>query len=142
MAFFEDIGKKLTDVGQNVARQTKNFSDITQLNSSISDSEKRISQLFIQLGKEYYENHKDEENEVISEISRLYTQIFECREKIKQIKGVTKCESCGADVPLESAFCNSCGAKVNKHPSAELCKFCGEPMKSGDKFCTRCGNKQ
>ncbi len=34
MAFFEQIGKCLTDAGQNVAQQTKDFADVTKLNWS------------------------------------------------------------------------------------------------------------
>ena len=37
MAFFEQLGKRLTDAGQNVVQQTKNLADVTQLNSAISD---------------------------------------------------------------------------------------------------------
>ena len=42
MAFFEEIGKRLTNAGQNVAQQTKNLADVAQLNSAISDKEKKI----------------------------------------------------------------------------------------------------
>ena len=45
MAFFEQLGKRLTDTGQNVARQTKNLADVTQLNSAIADKEKRFPNL-------------------------------------------------------------------------------------------------
>lgn len=55
MAFFEEIGKRLTDAGQNVAKQTKNLADVTQLNSAISEREKKIAQLFSAIGQAYYE---------------------------------------------------------------------------------------
>ena len=47
MDFFEQLGKKLTDTGQNVARQTKNLADVTQLNNAISEREKKVSQLLL-----------------------------------------------------------------------------------------------
>lgn len=110
MAFFEQIGKRLTDVGQNVAQQTKDLADITKLNSEISNKEKKVSQLFLLIGQSYYERHKSddtaEEFEKIAEINALYVEILANREKVKQIKGVVKCENCGADVPLNAAFCN------------------------------------
>lgn len=46
MAFFEQIGKKITNAGQNVAQQTKNFTDVTQLNSAISEREKKYRSFF------------------------------------------------------------------------------------------------
>ena len=118
MAFFEQLGKRLTDAGQNVAQQTKNLADVTQLNSAISDREKKISQLYLNIGQLYYEKHKGdstaEHQEIIGEINALYAEIAQNREKIKQIKGVVKCSKCGADVPLNAAFCNACGTKIER----------------------------
>lgn len=106
--FFEQLGKRLTDAGQNVAQQTKNLADVTQLNSAISDKEKTISQFYLNIGQLYYEEYKDdlsaEYREIITKINTLYTEIAQNRERIKQIKGVVKCPKCGADVPLNFAF--------------------------------------
>ena len=116
MAFFEQLGKRLTDAGQNVAQQTKNLADVTQLNSAISDREKKISQLYLSIGQQYYESHKGdlsaEHRELINEINTLQAENEQNREKIKQIKGVVKCPHCGADVPLNAAFCSICGTKM------------------------------
>ena len=102
MAFFEQIGKHLSDAGQNVAQQTKKLADVTQLNSTISEKQKKISQLFLAIGQSYYERHKTEENpqeeaEKIAEINAIAAEIAEAREKIKRLKGVIKCEKCGAE---------------------------------------------
>lgn len=152
MAFFEQIGKRLTDAGQNVAQQTKDLADVTKLNTAISEKEKRVSQLLLRVGQSYYERHKDddaaEEPERIAEINALYAEIFASREKIKQIKGVVKCENCGADVPLHATFCNACGAKVTrvepaKKPVQEgcVCPHCQAIVEKGNLFCNYCGTK-
>lgn len=118
MAFFEQIGKRLTDAGQNVAQQTKDFADVTKLNNAISEKEKKISQIFLLIGQSYYERHKNDSNaeelDKISEVNSLYSDIFKNREQIKQIKGIAKCPKCGADLPLNAAFCNICGAKIQE----------------------------
>ena len=57
MAFFEQLGKRITDAGQGVAQQTKNFADITRLNSAVSDKERKIAQLYQSIGQSYYERH-------------------------------------------------------------------------------------
>ena len=44
MAFFEQLGKKITDAGQGVAQSGKNAMDVSRLNSLISDRKKQISQ--------------------------------------------------------------------------------------------------
>lgn len=152
MAFFEQIGKRLTDAGQNVAQQTKDLADVTKLNTAISEKEKKISQLFLLIGQLYYEGHKNdetaEERDKIAEVNSLYSKILSNREKIKQIKGVVKCEHCGADVPLNAAFCNSCGTKVKraetitKSPEESCqCPACHAIVEKGNLFCNYCGTK-
>lgn len=150
MAFLERIGKRLTDAGQNVAQQTKNFADVAQLNSTIADKEKKVSQLYLSIGQAYYEKHQNdtanEEQQKIDEINVLQAEIFQCREKIKQIKGVVKCPSCGADVPANAAFCNACGAKVERQepvpePAGRKCPVCQAIVEGGNAFCVNCGAK-
>jgi predicted amidophosphoribosyltransferase len=88
----------------------------------------------------------------MAEITALLAQIEESNEKIKQLKGVTKCENCGADVPVDAAFCNNCGTKVVKPVAApaveaasvsdqRLCPTCGQPVGKDNMFCNNCGAK-
>ena len=152
MTFFEQLGKRLTDAGQNVAQQTQNLADVTRFNNAISEKNKKISQLFLAMGQSYYERHKDdntaEEPERIAEINALYAELFENREKIKKIKGVVKCENCGADVPLSASFCNACGTKVNSVETTkkstkegQLCPACHAVVEKDNLFCNHCGAK-
>ena len=156
MDFFEQLGKKLTDTGQNVARQTKNLADVTQLNNAISEREKKVSQLLLSIGQAYYERHKNdsaaEELSLIEEVNSLQAEIAQNREKIKQIKGIVKCPNCGADVPFNAAFCSNCGAKavhdaVLPETSAEdagnvrYCPNCHAAVAKDDLFCNICGTK-
>lgn len=151
MAFFEEIGKRLTNAGQNVAQQTKNLADVAQLNSAISDKEKKISQLFLNIGQLYYQGHKNdpsaEHREIIGEIDTLYEEIAQNQEKIKQIKGVIKCPNCGASVPLNAAFCNACGTKITRETTSDvnesprICPACHAPVGANDSFCNNCGTK-
>lgn len=154
MAFFEQIGKKISDASQGATQQAKNFAEITRLNGTISEREKRISQIYTEIGQSYYEKHKDdsqaEELERITEINSLNAEILQCHEDIKQIKGITKCPSCGADVPINSAFCNACGAKILPATKIEdvsapkpvsLCPKCHKPVPVGNLFCNHCGAK-
>ena len=152
MAFFEQLGKRLTDAGQNVAQQTKNLADVTQLNGAISDKEKRISQLYLSIGQLYYEEHKGdlsaEHRDIIEEIDKLFAEIAQNRERIKQIKGVVKCPKCGADVPLNAAFCSACGEKIErdgdlgeKNVAQRYCPACHAAVNAEDTFCNNCGTK-
>lgn len=124
MAFLEQLGKRLSDAGQGAAQQAKNFTDVTRLNSAISDKEKKVTQLYASIGQAYYQRHRSdpdaEELQQIEAVNALFAEIAQCQEEIKQIKGVSKCPSCGADVPLNSAFCSACGAKFPRPPRRRL----------------------
>lgn len=84
----------------------------------------------------------------ITQINSLYAEIFANREKINQIKGITKCENCGADVPLNATFCSVCGTKVvcketvNERTGNERrCPACHAIAEDGSLFCKHCGTK-
>ena len=51
MAFFDDLGKKISSTSQNVKNKAKGFVDITGLKSQISDEEKKINKYYSNLGK-------------------------------------------------------------------------------------------
>ncbi|MCI9508549.1 MAG: zinc ribbon domain-containing protein [Angelakisella sp.] len=153
MAFFEQLGKKITDAGQGVAQQTKNFTEVTRLNGLISDKERQIGQLYADIGRDYYNAHRNdafpESSDAVREITGLLAEIVKYREEIKQIKGIAPCPACGGDVPVGSAFCPACGAKVpavqpvpqvapeNSRP----CPSCGASVPKENRFCISCGAK-
>ncbi len=152
MAFFEEIGKKLSSAGQGVAQSTKNFADVTRLNGVISEKEKRIAQLQAAIGEAYYNNHKDdpdaEEKQSIDEINTLKKEIQQHQDEIQQIRGVTKCPKCGADVAITAGFCNVCGTQMPRQTVAEpvgeegtVCPNCHKAVAKGSAFCTNCGTK-
>ncbi len=155
MDFFEKLGKRISDMGNSVAQNTKNFADTASLQKGISDNKKKIEQLYADIGKAYYENHKNEADaaqaDVMAEITALLAQIEENSEKIKQIKGVTKCANCGEDIAPDAMFCNNCGTKVVRETPAaapavpvsdqRLCPTCGQPVGKDNLFCNNCGTK-
>ena len=158
MDFFEKLGKRISDMGSAVAQNTKNFADTTSLQKTNSDNKKKIEQLYTAIGKAYYEAHKNEadaaEAATMAEITALLAQIDENNEKIKQMKGVTKCANCGEDIAPDAMFCNNCGTKVVRETPAaapvveaapaieqRLCPTCGQPVGKDNLFCNNCGAK-
>ncbi len=49
------------------------------------------------------------------------------------------CPKCGASLPTGSAFCNSCGSKIE---TQVFCRHCGQPLPAGSRFCNHCGKPQ
>lgn len=171
MAFFEQLGKKISSAGQGVAQQTKNFADVSKLNSAISEKERQVAQLYTQIGSQYYDRHKDDASSEFADLSnaitKLIAEIEQCRENIKIIKGVIKCPNCGAEIPSGTLFCTSCGTRIVQAaqpsqqvapqpnvqqpyvqqpvppaaPQQRICPNCGNAVADGNLFCNNCGNK-
>ncbi len=146
------LGKKLTGAGQNVAQQTKNITDVARLNNEITNKERAIAKLYAEIGRAYYDRHKDdpaaEELQMVSEVSKLCGEITRCKETIKQIKGIVKCPFCGSDVSAESVFCGVCGERIpsvsaplQEEQETKVCPNCHASVSGDSVFCVFCGTK-
>ena len=82
-----------------------------------------VEKQYAELGKAYYEKHKDEESaegeektpeqehfflitEALGEIERMRAEVF-------KLQGAVECPKCGAKMPQGAAFCSSCGTKMD-----------------------------
>ncbi len=116
MDFFDDLGKKLSQAGQSAVQKTKGMADIVKLSAAISEEEKKINNGYAEIGKLYVSLHGAEAE---PEFEELLKTIQDAEEKVKEyqsqlavIRGVSRCEKCGAEVPANSVFCNICGAAM------------------------------
>lgn len=148
MAFFDRLSKTVAEAGQKTIAKTKELADTSRLNMMISDEEKMINNQYLQIGKLYVSMHKDDFEEdfagMIGAIAESETKIRDYRKQIQDIRGVQRCEKCGAEVPNGAAFCSACGAVMPKAPEpapseTKKCEHCGAEVKEGMRFCTSCG---
>lgn len=104
MAFFDELGRKISNAGQ----KTKNMADAAKLNSMISDEERNINNLCFQIGKLYVSLHfsdcEADFKPYIEAISASQQRISEYREQAQVLRGIVKCEKCGAEVSVNSSF--------------------------------------
>lgn len=153
MAFFDELGKKLTQSSQDVVQKTKDTAEVLKLNNMIADAEKSIENLYSQLGKAYFELHADSSEDplssIINDIKLAQKTISDCQKEIQQIKGLCICTNCGANLEKEALFCSRCGTKV-EHPvetpatteeNVYHCKKCGVVVPEEYAFCINCGTK-
>ena len=148
MAFFDEMKHKVTQVGQSAAKSAKDFSEVTRLNSEISDAESRINQLYNRIGYEVYcaysANPLPEVKELIEQINGLHETIEDRRAQIQAINAASRCPNCGAKIRSDMAFCSNCGAHLvqpeqPKATASAFCSSCGAPLAAGAAFCTGCG---
>lgn len=148
MAFFDNLGKKASETTAKAMQKAKEMSDISKLNSMISDEEQKINNAYYQIGKLYATIHlhdyEEEFSGIIAAIGEAEGNVRSYRQQIQDIKGVVRCTQCGAEVRLGVAFCSSCGASIPEiHPvnadDLVRCESCGVMVKKGVRFCTTCG---
>jgi len=152
MAFFDELGKKITQTGQGAAKGAKNVAETMKVNGMISDEEKRINNAYLQIGKTYYENCGDNPDQLfaqlINDINDSKAKIAAYTEQLRQIKGVARCQKCGGEVPIDAPFCSSCGSPMKTAPTEApldsgglVCGNCGFVVPEGKAFCSNCGGK-
>ncbi len=136
MAFLDDLSKKLNMVSQEVASQTTAFAEQTRINAKISDEERQISAYFTQLGKTYFDDHKDDPIskyiDTINNIKDAMHRIEVYKADIRRAKGMVKCPNCGADVSKSVPYCSYCGSPLPKEACSESTGFKGGISGLGD----------
>ncbi|MBO4847757.1 MAG: zinc ribbon domain-containing protein [Clostridia bacterium] len=150
MAFFDELGKKISNAGQAAIQKTQDLANIAKLNGSITDEEKRINNSYLEIGKLYASLHEgDFEADfepMISAIKDAQGKIANFKKQIQEIKGLVECPNCGAEVSANVAFCSACGTPIPKPEPvveeavvANTCANCGAVLEDDARFCTACG---
>lgn len=148
MAFWDNFEKKATDATANVMSKVKGVSDITRLNSMVTEEENRIKDIYFKIGQTYVKLHGQDNDPgfsgLLNALKASQLKIEKYKQEIMDIKGVQKCERCGAEVQNGASFCMSCGApipKVQPQPmnTGRICKKCGAQVAPTARFCTSCG---
>ena len=145
MAFFDDLGKKLSQAGQTAIQKTKDMTDVARINGAIAEEEKKVNNTYFQIGKLYVAKYTAEHDAdfagMIAAIQDAEAKIRDYKQQVQDIKGVVRCEKCGAEVPRNTAFCSACGAQMTNMAQALIrCEGCGAMISKDLRFCTTCGN--
>ena len=150
MAFFDNLGAKLTQTGQKTMRKANDLADITRLNLRASELNRGIQELYTQLGGQYYALHGGAPEEALSELCQkidgINRELERIRAEINAIKQVKVCPACGGENPIDARFCCKCSAALPEpepgpepQPEGRCCPQCGAPAPEDTQFCTNCG---
>lgn len=116
MAFFDDLGKMITQTGQDAVNKTKEVAEVAKLNSNISSAKNRIDDLYRQIGQTFAERNADTTEEpyagLLAQIVEQKRMIADMQQEIGALKGFRSCPGCGAKVADGVAFCGRCGAQM------------------------------
>ena len=160
MAFWSDLGKKISDTTQSVVEKTKTSTDTLRLNGLISDEERNVQRIYAEIGKKYMELHGADGDPDFAGLMQEYqtskAKMEEYRSQIRRNKHLLICAGCGAEIPETVLYCTRCGAEnpVGKRLAeeqrqreeaeraareADLQAAAVPPTEPQPEFCARCG---
>ncbi|MDY3791129.1 MAG: zinc ribbon domain-containing protein [Oscillospiraceae bacterium] len=121
---FEKFVETLNNTGKAVSEKTKQGTDIVKANLKITTEERELNDLFLEIGKMYYENNRenpccDHMKELFDKVAEKEAAVEELKSKVRALKGVVICQNCGAEVGDDNAFCGKCGAKIERPEPVE-----------------------
>ena len=124
MAFWDKLSETVSSKSKEVADKAKEIAEVTSLTSKISTQESLIEKYYKEIGRFVYE-HKDEQcdnglEERFKLVDAAYEEIEKLKKDIRNIKGIKLCDSCGAEVASDAAFCPKCGTAVPEEIPQEV----------------------
>ena len=116
MDIFNKIGDTIRSTGKDVSQKAKDLSGIAKLKLDIKMKEDFVEKQYAQIGKKYFEDHKDDEIlefEEIQIIEEAIEAIKKMQLQILDLKGGKECPNCGAFSDEKAEFCSNCGEHLN-----------------------------
>ena len=145
MAFLDGVKDKVAQASQSALQKTKELSELAKLNNAIVEAERKISELYGDIGYEIYRCHSQnslpEIDTFITMITELHDTIEACQAQIKAINNAHLCTNCGAKISKDVTFCSTCGIKLTADEILDTCGSCGGVVAPESAFCTSCGAK-
>ncbi|WP_026659567.1 zinc ribbon domain-containing protein [Butyrivibrio sp. AC2005] len=170
MAFFEELGEKISKGSQDAVQKTKDMANVVNLTNENNNLDKRIAATKKQIGISVYDalfekmSLEDIQNasspaeisdtlwtglcQLVVDIKNFEQTKLDNFEKIRDLKGESLCPKCGKLLPKGAAFCTACGEKIQKSEPApvapatgKVCPNCGKQLSEDAVFCTGCGTK-
>lgn len=90
MAFFDELGRRISGVSRVAARKAKEMTDIGGLKLQIADENRKLSRLYENLGREYYDMCKDQPDEdlegLVNQVRNVVEKISGLQQEISQVE--------------------------------------------------------
>lgn len=122
MDFFSKLGDTISATGRDVSKKARDLTGLAKLNMDVRAKEEYVLRQYAEIGKQYFGQHKEDAEPDFAEIKLIKEALEEIealKSEIADLKGLKKCQSCGAALNVEDAFCKKCGAKYEE-PEKEV----------------------
>lgn len=142
-------GQKIGKMTQSAITKSKEMAEVTRLNLEINTLEQNTKNIYMKMGEYVAENGLLGEDETVKkymkELEKIKEELEKNQERIKEVRNINICSSCGAEVSRISKFCDMCGTeiiRVSLETEQKVCKNCDAPIDDDALFCGNCGTKQ
>lgn len=160
----DEFGKKVEAFGQNIWQKAQKTIDIVGINNDIGIKERRLAQLYADIGEAYCKAHLSDAQaefpDLCGEAFALTKEIASLQASILRIKGFRECPACHRTVDGDAAYCPRCGVAMPapeppeepdepdepdepapEEPDDPHCGQCGAELDGDAHFCHNCGAK-
>lgn len=117
MGFFDDLSDTLFSAGKTVSEKARNTADVARTQYEIKETELKIRDLYVEFGKKYYKEHKDEDTDEFNELKAAKSKLDDLKQEVNAYRGTRVCPKCGAVVSKNAQFCSKCGADLSEAAS-------------------------
>ncbi|MEF9940467.1 MAG: zinc ribbon domain-containing protein [Clostridium sp.] len=127
MAFFDELGKVISDKSKEAAGKVKDLTGVIQLRTKLSAEKEKVNKSYINLGKAYYDKHEasaEEDYAADFDLIRMgLMKMAELEDEISELEGTRVCAECGAKVEKDAQFCSKCGASMEEKTAAPMSDY-------------------
>ena len=117
MAFdFGQLKQTIVSAGKEVGDKAKEVSSVAKIKLDIRTKEDFITKQYAELGKAYYEAHKNEdvpEKSFFVTIQEAEKEIEKLQDELMDLQGAVLCPKCGCKQLESSESCNKCGTNLS-----------------------------
>ena len=130
---FDKLKDDLFSVGKEVGDRVSDVSNIAKLKLELRSKEDFIQRQFEELGRLYYEAHKEAadsvaEQDMFNSIAETEARIAETKSEILNLQGAICCPECGEKYQKGYKFCPFCGGELRNEPEQEEDIFVDEEV--------------
>ena len=109
--------KNAAEVAGKAKKKTTELTNIAKINLNIKSNEVKLASVYEEIGRLFYTAEREgvdytaEIAEYIVKADALVDDIANGKKELAKIRNVKICGECGAELDINYAFCNFCGAK-------------------------------
>ncbi len=113
---FNQIKSSITSVGKDIGNKAGNVSATAKVKLDIHAKEDYMEKQFAELGRAYYNAHKNEEDipekVFFTSIAGAEAEIARLKDELLTLQGAQTCPSCGYKQAQGHTYCEHCGGRM------------------------------